>query len=464
MSDRISPGIVGNVTHLEARPGKNSVLSRNFIADAVEKAFPAVVNIAVDSGTRFTTQLLLEGRPSWSVIHSADPLSDIALLQIKSDEVKEWPKISLGLSSELRAGEWVCALGSPFSLQNSVSAGIISAVARHSSELGYPQKGGEYIQTDAAINAGNSGGPLINLDGEVIGINTMKVDGSVGISFAIPVDTATQVIEQLRKYKKVVRPYIGMQMINFNTRELKEIGRMFPDVKEGVVVKSVSPGSPAHKGGLLPGDVIVSFDGKSVHSTKDILSTVGYTIGRHIAVQVKRRGEKGLVKLQVTTEPLPSPMQQSSKSDMADPQPVKVPPTFKSLLPFIRRAEELDRDSSRPESKLIAYFCRQYAMELGIKLRENDASNESTDYLLSLMDRLEDEKNKLPDFTQEEGKEICEDFAIEIFSKADDEDRAGLANKYVVLSALAFECSVLPELLLDGGAHLLLTGHALFLL
>lgn len=114
---------------------------------------------------------------------------------------------------------------------------------------------------------------------------------------------------------------------------------------------------------------------------------------------------------------------------MADPQPVKVPPTFKTLLPFIRRAEELDRDTSRPESKLIAYFCRQYAMELGIKLRENDSSNEATDYLLSLMDRLENEKNKLPDFTQEEGKEICEDFAMEIFSKADDEDRAGVANK-----------------------------------
>ncbi|KAF4320470.1 hypothetical protein BBO99_00002621 [Phytophthora kernoviae] len=114
---------------------------------------------------------------------------------------------------------------------------------------------------------------------------------------------------------------------------------------------------------------------------------------------------------------------------MADPQPVKVPPTFKALLPFVRRAEELDRDTSRPESKLIAYFCRQYAMELGIKLRENDASNDTTDYLLSLMDRLEDEKNKLPDFTQEEGKEICEDFAMEIFSKADDEDRAGMASK-----------------------------------
>ncbi|KAL7680541.1 putative peptidase S1C, peptidase S1, PA clan, PDZ superfamily [Plasmopara halstedii] len=324
-------------TQFEAKLGKTSVLSRNFIADAVEKAFPAVVNIAVDSGyvgsngsgfiitqkglivtnahvlarcNRYSKiqVTFADGKNYPAVIHSTDPLSDIALLQIKSDEVKTWPMISIGSSSELRAGEWVCALGSPFSLQNSVSAGIISAVARHSSELGYPQRGGEYIQTDAAINAGNSGGPLINLDGEVIGINTMKVDGSVGISFAIPADTAVQVIEQLRKHKKVVRPYIGMQMINFNTRELKEISRMFSDVTEGVIVKSITPGSPAHKGGLLPGDVIVSFDGKKVRNTKDILTAVGYIIGRDIPIHVKRRGKKDLVKLKVTTGPMPAMM------------------------------------------------------------------------------------------------------------------------------------------------------------
>ncbi|CEG47476.1 serine protease mitochondrial isoform x1 [Plasmopara halstedii] len=295
-------------TQFEAKLGKTSVLSRNFIADAVEKAFPAVVNIAVDSGyvgsngsgfiitqkglivtnahvlarcNRYSKiqVTFADGKNYPAVIHSTDPLSDIALLQIKSDEVKTWPMISIGSSSELRAGEWVCALGSPFSLQNSVSAGIISAVARHSSELGYPQRGGEYIQTDAAINAGNSGGPLINLDGEVIGINTMKVDGSVGISFAIPADTAVQ-----------------------------EISRMFSDVTEGVIVKSITPGSPAHKGGLLPGDVIVSFDGKKVRNTKDILTAVGYIIGRDIPIHVKRRGKKDLVKLKVTTGPMPAMM------------------------------------------------------------------------------------------------------------------------------------------------------------
>ncbi|TMW68834.1 hypothetical protein Poli38472_006302 [Pythium oligandrum] len=321
---------------LEA-PSKNAkaaFLSRNFIADAVEKAFPAVVNIAVDSGyfasngSGFiieSTGLLVtnahvvarcnryskiqitfaDGSKYPATIHSADPLSDIAILQIDSEEKRVWPTIKLGASSELRAGEWVCALGSPFSLQNSVSAGIISAVARHSSELGFPQKGGEYIQTDAAINSGNSGGPLINLDGEVIGINTMKVDGSVGISFAIPIDTATQVIDQLLKHKKVVRAYIGMQMINFNTRELKELARLFPDVKEGVIVKSVVPGSPAHKGGLLPGDIVVSFDGKRVTGTKDILSAVGYSVGRKIEVKIKRRGESVERTLHLVTEPIP---------------------------------------------------------------------------------------------------------------------------------------------------------------
>ncbi|TMW68832.1 hypothetical protein Poli38472_006300 [Pythium oligandrum] len=127
----------------------------------------------------------------------------------------------------------------------------------------------------------------------------------------------------------------------------------------------------------------------------------------------------------LVTLPFATPASSKSKK-MSD---AKIPPTFKTLLPFIRRAEELERDTSRPESKLIAYFCRQYAMELGIKLRENDNSNEATNYLLSLMDRLEDDKGKLPTFSQDEGKEICEDFALEIFTKADDEDRAGCADK-----------------------------------
>jgi HtrA serine peptidase 2 len=154
-----------------------------------------------------------------------DALSDLAILQIESERPISWPTVKIGSSSDLRAGEWVCALGSPFSLQNSVSAGIVSAVARHSSELGYPQKRGEFIQTDAAINSGNSGGPLINLDGEVIGINTMKVDGSVGISFAIPIDSAAQVIDQLLQKKVVTRPYLGMQMVNFSAHELGEFSR-----------------------------------------------------------------------------------------------------------------------------------------------------------------------------------------------------------------------------------------------
>ncbi|EQC38321.1 hypothetical protein SDRG_04040 [Saprolegnia diclina VS20] len=107
----------------------------------------------------------------------------------------------------------------------------------------------------------------------------------------------------------------------------------------------------------------------------------------------------------------------------------KIPATFKAITPFIRRAEELDRDRTRPESKMVAYYCRQYAMELGIKLRENDASDEATTYLLSLMESLESEKAALPAHSQEEGRIICENFAFDIFMRADEEDRAGSANK-----------------------------------
>ena len=114
------------------------------------------------------------------------------------------------------------ALGSPLSLQNSVSAGIVSAVARCSSELGMPQRRGEFIQTDAAINFGNSGGPLINLDGQVIGINSMKVASGSGISFAIPMDSAMEVIQQLLKNRRVIRPFIGMQMMTLSIQGLNQ--------------------------------------------------------------------------------------------------------------------------------------------------------------------------------------------------------------------------------------------------
>ena len=156
---------------------------------------------------------LHDGRELVGVLHSKDKASDLALVKIVNDTGEKFPVARMGTSSALRPGEWCIALGSPLTLQNTVTCGIISAIARQSSELGLPQLRSEFIQTDAAINRGNSGGPLVNLDGAVIGINTMKIAGA-GISFAIPIDSAWQVIEQLRENGKVVRPYLGFTMIN----------------------------------------------------------------------------------------------------------------------------------------------------------------------------------------------------------------------------------------------------------
>lgn len=239
-------GIVGNsrsVSHCERHP-----LNSTFVADAVEIAAPAVVNImsyvdgflvgGISSGSGFIITddglvvtnahvvmsstdgkvlvTAMNGKKRTGIIHSLDTASDIALVQLDNDYAGEkYPTVALGTSGKVRNGEFVIALGSPMQLQNSCSFGIVSATARHASELGFTNNRAEFIQTDAAINAGNSGGPLINLHGQVIGINSMKAKGADGISFAIPIDTAAQVIHQLRMHKRVIRPYVGLNMVNF---------------------------------------------------------------------------------------------------------------------------------------------------------------------------------------------------------------------------------------------------------
>ena len=185
------------------------------------------------------------------------------------------------------------ALGSPLLLQNTVTAGIISAVARHSSELGLSQQRTEYIQTDAAINQGNSGGPLVNLDGEVIGINTLKLAGVDGIGFAIPMDIAQHVIGQLKATGKVVRPYIGMQMVTLdqtNRERLPHFSRSHDKGQTGVMVIEVQPGSPAARAGLSPGDLIVSFADQSVSSVNGILSNIGMEVDKKIPLRAIRHG------------------------------------------------------------------------------------------------------------------------------------------------------------------------------
>ncbi|KAK4748826.1 hypothetical protein SAY87_015412 [Trapa incisa] len=233
---------------------------------------------------------------------NADIHSDIAIVKI--DSKLPLPTATLGSSRKLRPGDWVLAMGCPLSLQNTVTAGIVSCVDRKSSDLGLGGIRREYLQTDCAINAGNSGGPLINIDGEVVGVNTMKVLGADGLSFSVPIDSVSKIIAQFRKSGRVVRPWLGLKMVDLNDMiisQLKERNPTFPSVSRGILVFMVTPGSPADRAGILPGDVVVEFDGKPVGGISEIIEIMGDRIGVPMKVVIKRRKDQ-VVTLTATPE------------------------------------------------------------------------------------------------------------------------------------------------------------------
>ncbi|TVU03623.1 hypothetical protein EJB05_50810, partial [Eragrostis curvula] len=232
---------------------------------------------------------LQDGREFEGVVLNADRYSDIAVVKIKPDT--PLPAAKLGSSSILRPGDWVVALGCPLSLQNTVTAGIVSCIDRKSSDLGLGGIRREYLQTDCAINQGNSGGPLVNLDGEIVGVNVMKVMAADGLSFAVPIDSVVKIVENFKKNGRVVRPWLGLKMLDLNPMviaQLKRKSSAFPDVRKGVLVPMVTPGSPAAHAGFRPGDVVIEFDGKPVESIKEIIDILGDKVGIPFKVLVKR--------------------------------------------------------------------------------------------------------------------------------------------------------------------------------
>jgi serine protease Do len=223
-----------------------------------------------------------------------DEKTDIALIKIEVD--KKITAAKLGDSDKLRVGDWVVAIGNPFGLGNTVTAGIVSAKGRIIGAGPYDN----FIQTDASINPGNSGGPLFNLDGEVVGINTAIVapgGGNVGIGFAIPINMAKSVMSQLKDKGKVVRGWLGVT-IQTVTPEIKE--KFDLEVTEGALIAEVTNDSPAEKGGLQRGDVITVFDGKKVKEMKFLPSIVAETpVGKKAEVAIVRKGENKKLTIQV---------------------------------------------------------------------------------------------------------------------------------------------------------------------
>jgi serine protease Do len=221
----------------------------------------------------------------------SDRRTDVALVKIEASNL---PRLTIGDSSKLRVGEWVVAIGSPFGLDNTVTAGIVSAKGRDTGDY-LP-----FIQTDVAVNPGNSGGPLLNMRGEVVGINSQiysRTGGFMGISFAIPIDEAMRVADQLKSSGRVVRGRIGVGIAEVTKDVAEPLG--LPKAV-GALVRSVEANGPADRGGLEVGDIILKFDGKSIEKASDLPRIVGSTKpGAKIALQVWRKGESRDLQLTV---------------------------------------------------------------------------------------------------------------------------------------------------------------------
>ena len=213
----------------------------------------------------------------------ADKRTDVAVVKIDSTGL---PFVRIGDVNRLRVGEWVMAIGSPFGLENTVTAGIVSAKQRDTGDY-LP-----FIQTDVAVNPGNSGGPLINMRGEVVGVNSQiysRSGGYMGISFAIPIDEAMRVSEQLRSSGRVTRGRIGVQIAEVTREVAESIGLGKP---QGALVRSVEAGSPAEKAGVEAGDIITRFEGRAIEKASDLPRQVGNTKpGTRSAITVFRRGQ-----------------------------------------------------------------------------------------------------------------------------------------------------------------------------
>jgi serine protease Do len=251
------------------------VTNNHVIADADE------ISIIMNDGSKFKAEVV-----------GVDKKTDLAVLKFKP--TKPLVAVKFGDSDKLRLGEWVIAIGNPFSLGGTVTAGIVSARNRDINSGPYDS----YIQTDAAINRGNSGGPLFNLDGEVIGVNTLIISpsgGSIGIGFAVPSKTVAGVVDQLRQFGELRRGWLGVR-IQTVTDEIAESLNIKP--ARGALIAGIDDKGPAKPAGIEPGDVIVTFDGKDIKEPKDLSRVVADTaVGKEVDVVIIRKGAEQTLKV-----------------------------------------------------------------------------------------------------------------------------------------------------------------------
>ncbi|MEM7795134.1 MAG: HhoA/HhoB/HtrA family serine endopeptidase [Cyanobacteria bacterium P01_C01_bin.118] len=326
VADQVGPAVVriDSARTVASRPGPfNDPFFREFFGDMWEQPSTRIergqgsgfiveaegviwTNAHVVEGADTVTVTLKDGREFEGEVLGEDPLTDVAVIKVQAQDL---PTVTLGDSEQLRPGEWAIAIGNPLGLDNTVTAGIVSATGRTSAQIRVPDKRVQFIQTDAAINPGNSGGPLLNERGEVIGINTAIIGGAQGLGFAIPIDSAQRLAQELIEKGRVDHAYLGIQMRTLTADLRQQINRdSRNDVRlsadQGVVILGLMRNSPALKAGLAVGDVIVAMNGRTIRDAEQVQRIVqDIGVGESIALDVDRAGRQ--VQLDVTTQALP---------------------------------------------------------------------------------------------------------------------------------------------------------------
>jgi serine protease Do len=267
-----------------------------------------------------------------------DPATDIALLKI--DVGNNLPTVPLGDSNRIRKGDWAIAIGNPFQFENTLTVGVISAKGRALGLSDETRSFENFIQTDAAINFGNSGGPLLNINGEVVGINTaIRGGGAQGLGFATPINTAKLLLPEL-KQGKVVRGYLGMGIVPV-TDDVRESFSL-PD-NRGALVQTVEPGKPADKAGIKPGDVVVAIDGKPVNTNRELIDTISYLpVGSNVQITVIRDGKRQTLTARTAERPLEAENDVQNNPEQIEPSRSKLGMAVQDITPQVRQTYGID--------------------------------------------------------------------------------------------------------------------------
>ena len=321
----------------QGRPRRVQSLGSGFIIDP--SGFVVTNNHVIKDADEITV-ILSDNRELSATLLGHDPKTDLALLKVETDE--PLPALTFGDSDAVRVGDWVMAIGNPFGLGNTVTAGILSARGRDINSGPYD----DFLQTDAPINRGNSGGPLFNMDGEVIGINTAIFSpsgGSVGIGFSIPSAIAAPVIAQLREFGHTRRGWLGVRIQTVTKEIAEELGL---EEASGALVADVTPNSPAEVAQFKPGDVILMFDGQDVPEMRDLPRIVaGTEIGKEVDVVLLRKGEMKTIPVIIDElDETPPTVTAAASSETTNTEAESLGMTFAAINPDLRERFGLAED------------------------------------------------------------------------------------------------------------------------